>query len=411
MTYSETLADLFRRNRRGIKPGLEATRDLASALEVNLDALPMVLVAGTNGKGSVSSLIAHLCSNAGIRTGHYSSPHLLRFSERFRVDGQEITQEKVIELWERVRSIEPDLDHPPSFFEIATVMAHQFFQSENCDLVVFEVGLGGRLDATNAATPHLSVITNIGLDHQHILGDTLEAIAFEKAGIARRGTPCIIGPQSHPEAKAKLIREAKDHGADVETLEAPSPMAGTPDFIAANTATASAAYRTLRERILPRAELPTFTPELMSDWFWPGRFELIPGEDGPDVLVDGAHNAQALKALVRALESDQRTQNKVQAILYSCVDTRTPDELLGFLKPLGCPIYLCPSSVDRSLQLEELRQTTENFEVFNSVHEGLKLLSTRVTIDGIIVVTGSLFAVADAKACLQHLERDPPIMG
>ena len=241
MTYSETLADLFRRNRRGIKPGLEATRDLAAALDVDLDALPMVLVAGTNGKGSVSSLIAHLCSSAGIRTGHYSSPHLLRFSERFKVDGREITQEKVIELWERVRSIEPGLDHPPSFFEIATVMAHQFFQSEKCDLVVFEVGLGGRLDATNAATPHLSVITNIGLDHQHILGDTLEAIAFEKAGIARRGTPCIIGPQSHPEAKAKLIREAKDHGADVETLEAPSPMAGTPDFIAANTATASAA--------------------------------------------------------------------------------------------------------------------------------------------------------------------------
>ena len=153
MSYSETLADLFRRNRRGIKPGLEATRDLAAALDVNLDALPMVLVAGTNGKGSVSSLIAHLCSKAGIRTGHYSSPHLLRFSERFRVDGREITQEKVIGSGSGVRSIEPGLDHPPSFFEIATVMAHQFFQSEKCDLVVFEVGLGGRLDATNAATP------------------------------------------------------------------------------------------------------------------------------------------------------------------------------------------------------------------------------------------------------------------
>ena len=411
MSYSETLADLFRRNRRGIKPGLEATRDLAAALDVDLDALPMVLVAGTNGKGSVSSLIAHLCSKAGIRTGHYSSPHLLRFSERFRVDGREITQEKVIELWERVRSIEPGLDHPPSFFEIATVMAHQFFQSEKCDLVVFEVGLGGRLDATNAATPHLSVITNIGLDHQHILGDSLEAIAFEKAGIARQSTPCIIGPQSHPKAKAKLLQETNDHGADVETLQAPSPVAGMPDFIAANIATASAAYQALRERILPRAGLPKFTPELMRDWSWPGRFELIRGEARPAVLVDGAHNAQALEALVRGLQSDKRTQDNVEAVLYSCVDTRAPDELLEYLKPLGSPIYLCPSSVDRSLQLEDLRQTSEKFEVFNSVHEGLELLSKRVTTNGVIVVTGSLFAVADAKALLQNLERDPPIMG
>ena len=154
-------------------------------------------------------------------------------------------------------------------------MAHQFFQSEKCDLVVFEVGLGGRLDATNAATPHLSVITNIGLDHQHILGDSLEAIAFEKAGIARQSTPCIIGPQSHPEAKAKLLQETNDHGADVETLQALSPVGGDADFIAANIATASAAYEALRERILPRAGLPKFTPELMRDWSWPGRFELI----------------------------------------------------------------------------------------------------------------------------------------
>ena len=141
----------------------------------------------------------------------------------------------------------------------------------------------------------------------------------------------------------------------------------------------------------------TFTPELMR--IGPGQVALSLSRAKMDqtVLVDGAHNAQALKALVRGYRVIKRTQNKVQAILYSCVDTRTPDELLGFLKPLGCPIYLCPSSVDRSLQLEELRQTSEKFEVFNSVHEGLKLLSTRVTIDGIIVVTGSLFAVADAK--------------
>ena len=192
MSYQDALQDLFRRNRRGIKPGLEATRDLARAMNIDLNKLPMVLVAGTNGKGSVSSLISHFCTQCGLKTGHYSSPHLLRYTERIRVDGCEISQDDVVALWESVKVIESSLDHPPSFFEICTVMAHQYFQAQRCDIVVFEVGLGGRLDATNAADPVLSVITNIGLDHQHIRASRRRSAGFctrfrRGSGLRNRG--------------------------------------------------------------------------------------------------------------------------------------------------------------------------------------------------------------------------------
>jgi len=411
MTYSETLADLFRRNRRGIKPGLDATLDLANLLKVDLDALPMVLVAGTNGKGSVSSLIAHLCTSAGLKTGHYSSPHLLRFSERMRIDGVEITPERVIELWEQIRKLEAQLEHPPSFFEICTVMAHQYFQEESCDVVVFEVGLGGRLDATNAATPALSVITNIGLDHQHILGDTLEAIASEKAGIARREVPCIIGPQRYPEALATLKAEAASQGAVVRAVQRPESTDEMPRFVKENIDTARLAYEALRvDTALPVA-LPAFAPSALLSWKWPGRFELIEEPGRPRVLVDGAHNQQALDALVDALNVSPATRGKVRHILYSCVDTRDPAELLESLKPLKASISLCPSSVDRSLTAKQLTEMIGGYRVFDSVQEGLERLSEDTETDDIIVVTGSLFAVADAKGYLQHLERDPPIMG
>ena len=271
MTYSETLADLFRRNRRGIKPGLDATRDLAQALDVDLDALPMGLVVGTNGKGSVSSLIAHLCTKAGLKTGHYSSPHLLRFSERIRVDGIEISTERVVELWREVRRIEDTLDQPPSFFEICTVMAHRYFQQEACDIVVFEVGLGGRLDSTNAANPILSVITNIGLDHQHILGNTLEEIASEKAGIARKGTPCIIGPQTYPEALATLERETLARGAMVQRVESAPDIPTQPQFVADNLETARLAYDVLAASPLFPGVMPPVSPSAMRTWQWPGQ--------------------------------------------------------------------------------------------------------------------------------------------
>ena len=411
MTYAETLADLFRRNRRGIKPGLDATRDLAAALAIDLNAVPMVLVAGTNGKGSVSSLIAHLCSKAGFKTGHYSSPHLLRFSERMRVDGVEISPEEVIQLWQRIVEIEDTLEHPPSFFEICTVMAHSHFQEQNCDFVVFEVGLGGRLDATNAASPILSVITNIGLDHQHILGDTIAEIAAEKAGIARPGRPCIIGPQTYVEAREKLEADANSRGALTTLLPSSVSKSTTPQFISDNIATATAAYKALRALNIQNRSLPAFSPKNIESWSWPGRFELLTSSTQPPILIDGAHNAQALSALVEGIQRNPETAYRSYHILYSCVDTRDPSDLLGYLDPLNATISLCPSSVDRSLSALQLSEVVGNYPVFPSVEDGIKALVAQATNDDLIIVTGSLFAVADAKAYLQGLTRDPPIMG
>lgn len=409
MSYQDALQDLFRRNRRGIKPGLEATRDLARAMNVDLNKLPMVLVAGTNGKGSVSSLISHFCTQFGLKTGHYSSPHLLRYTERIRVDGCEISQDDVVALWESVKAIESSLDHPPSFFEICTVMAHQYFQAQRCDIVVFEVGLGGRLDATNAADPALSVITNIGLDHQHILGETLQEISFEKAGIARSGVPCVLGHQSHSEVPEVLETEVRKRGGVPVWAEAPRGQSGRVTFVDHNIETALTAFREIQRSrgVEPRAPSAPST----QGWNWPGRLEHHQFSNRPDVLLDGAHNAQAIEALCNAIKLNDDLQGERIFVLYSCVNTRDPAELIPHLDTISKDIFLAPSSIDKSVSQQDFASLARGHHVYSSIESGLDSLHQRASDRDLIVVTGSLFAVADAKAWLTEEPRDPPIQG
>lgn len=409
MSYKDALADLFRRNRRGIKPGLEATQDLAAAMNVNLNTLPMVLVAGTNGKGSVSSLIAHFCTEAGFKTGHYSSPHLLRFTERIKVDGIEISQEDVVSIWESIGLVEPSLDQPPSFFEICTVMAHQYFQSQRCDIVIFEVGLGGRLDATNAAEPSISVITNIGFDHEHILGNTLEAISFEKCGIARSGIPCIIGHQTNAEVPSIVEAAITKRGGIPTWAACLSSGAHDLTFMDHNLSTAQAAFRAVL-KLMNTTELVLTVPST-DGWNWPGRLEHHHSPSRAHILLDGAHNAQALTALADAMKNDERFRGRRTLVLYSCVNSREPAKLIPLLRAITENIFFAPSTVDRSLTRQDFESMSSARNVFDSVEMGLEALVKSANAQDLIVVTGSLFAVADAKAWLTGEPRDPPIQG
>lgn len=201
MTYQETLDYLFSQlamfhkiGAAAYKPGLERVEALSELFGSPHKKLRCIHIAGTNGKGSTAHTIASILRQAGYRTGLFTSPHLLDFRERIRVDGQMIDKESVVDFTERYRSL--TLDFQPSFFELTTVMAFEYFVAKGVDIAVIETGLGGRLDSTNIISPELSVITNISLDHTALLGPTVEAIAAEKAGIIKRGVPVVVGESS-----------------------------------------------------------------------------------------------------------------------------------------------------------------------------------------------------------------------
>ena len=205
MTYDETLAHIFSRGRFGIKPGLERVTEILARLGNPHEKLKTVQIAGTNGKGSTGAFLSSIMTAAGCRTAFFSSPHLMRFSERFRINETEVSEETLHEAALRVLAVAPA---EATFFEIVTAIAFLFFAGEKVDLAIMETGMGGRWDATNVANGILSIITPISLDHCAYLGNTVDLIAAEKAGIIKAGAPVVVAPQE-PAALLALISAAE----------------------------------------------------------------------------------------------------------------------------------------------------------------------------------------------------------
>lgn len=295
MNYGEAVAWLYATQLHGIKLGLENIRRLTAALGVRVsgEGAPQFLhVAGTNGKGSVCAMLDAICRAAGHRTGFFTSPHLITFRERIRVDGAMIGEEEVAQRLTEIREITASWDHAATFFEITTALALAHFQAAGCEVVVLETGLGGRLDATNVVTPAVCVITEIALDHQQWLGATLDLIAAEKAGIFKDGVPVISAPQSR-EVVPVFERHARESGALVvafveEPWDAcPVNLAGSHQLWNAALAVHALALAAIR-----------VTPEAVARGLktveWPGRFQHI----GERTILDGAHNPAAAARLV-----------------------------------------------------------------------------------------------------------------
>ncbi len=205
MTYRETLDDIFSRGRFGIKPGLERITALLARLDNPHEKLRIIQIAGTNGKGSTGAFLSAILTATGIRTAFFSSPHLVNFTERFRLDDQEIAEETLFPHMQRVMAVAPP---EATFFEIVTAIGFLCFYEEGADIAIMEAGMGGKWDATNVSDSILSILTPISLDHCAYLGDTLEAIASEKAGIIKHGKPVVIAGQE-PEALATLLDKAE----------------------------------------------------------------------------------------------------------------------------------------------------------------------------------------------------------
>ena len=333
------LEELAARRRFGMKPGLDAIRGISAALGDPQKSFKAIHVAGTNGKGAVCAMLDAALRANGLRVGRYTSPHLVKLNERFFLDGAPIGDDALSAAAEKVAKIAPD---DLTFFEALTAVAFLVYAEAKVDYAVLETGLGGRLDATNVCVPELCVITRIGLDHCDWLGDTVEKIASEKAGIIKPHVPVVLG-ENLPEVRAVVEARAKEVGApffyapDVASAaDVPRdfPLGGT--FNRENAVTALAALK-----VLGKGDASGF-----ADVVWPGRFQRV-----ENFIIDGAHNPPAARALAEALR-ELHLSEPLALIAGFCGD-KDVGEVLSILAPFVKKGYAVRTNNPRSLSAEE----------------------------------------------------------
>ena len=401
------LEELAARRRFGMKPGLETIRVLCAALGDPQKRFRSIHVAGTNGKGAVCALLESALRTAPV--GRYTSPHLVRINERFFLNGEPVGDATLEAVAGRVhraieRSARPEL-RDVTFFEALTAVAFELYAEAGVGRVVLECGLGGRLDATNVCEPELCVITRIGLDHCDWLGDTIERIAAEKAGIVKPGVPVVLG-ENVPSVRAVVEARAREVGApffyapDLASeadIPAAFPLAGR--FNRENAVTAIAALEVL-SGAPGRADL--LSPSAFSRVIWPGRFQSV----GP-YLVDGAHNPPAARALAAALDEVLPAGTKLDLVFGACGD-KDVDEVLRILRPYVRRGYAVRTANPRALEPAALAVRMRAAGIPATPCESLADARARTRPAGIgapglppsVLVCGSLFLAGEAIVAL-----------
>ena len=404
------LADLYARVPLGMRLGLEAMRAACTRAGNPELAFEVAHVAGTNGKGSTCAMIESMARAAGKKTGLYTSPHLCRFAERIRIDGEPISDEALADVLERALEIGPDL----SFFEAATLAAFLAFRDAKVDVAILEVGIGGRLDATNVVPkPRVTAVTRVALDHMDRLGNTLEAIAREKAGIAKPGVPMVLGPMA-PEVRAAALEVALAAGA------LPIVLGDDPDAVARESLPIAlrGTYQHDNARIAARVARELGASDVarregLARTSWPGRFEHVAIASGPlrgAWLLDGAHNPDGARALVVALEDEAaRGAPAPGAMVFGALVDKAWEEMLDVLATIVCPrVYVAPQG--RAAAAPATVAAHVAGRVAGSLAEGLRLARAAAGSHAApVVVCGSLYLVGEARALLLGLETDPPV--
>lgn len=432
MTYQQTIDYLFSRlpmySRIGAaayKEDLINTIKLCAYLGNPHKKFKSIHIAGTNGKGSVSHMLAAILHSAGYKTGLYTSPHLKDFRERIKISGnvilEMIPEEFVIEFTERIKPLIEDLE--PSFFEITVAMAFDFFSKQKIDIAIIEVGLGGRLDSTNIITPELSVITNIGFDHINILGDTLEKIAFEKAGIIKKNIPVVIG-ETTPETKAVFTARAIEENAaiqlaaekrniidwrwenhemivEVEVQHQPDHKILHLDlqgiYQTKNLLTVLEACSVLKAKKFNINDnaIKTGLQKTKKLTGLHGRWEKI--HENPAVVLDVAHNEDGIKQLVQQIELTDYHQLH---IVIGMVKDKEVDSVLSLL-PHTAFYYFTQSHIPRALTASMLKEKAEQFnlngEVYPDVNIALKEALAKAHQNDFILICGSVFLIGEVN--------------
>lgn len=425
MNYEETLDFLYaqlpmfqRVGAQAYKPSLENTLKLSAALENPHTKFKSIHVAGTNGKGSTSHLLASIFQEAGYKTALYTSPHLIDFRERIKVDGHMIEQQVVVDFVEKNKTIIEEIK--PSFFELCVVMAFDYFANENVDIAIVEVGMGGRLDSTNIINPLLSIITNISFDHMQFLGDTLPKIAREKAGIIKKNTPVIIS-QRQSECDEVFIEIAKEKNAkllfasdqfkavdlndsdlnilsmDVSSNEhqylLQSRLSGK--YQLKNILGVVAAYEQLNEMgyIIPTKALHDGVLNVKENNALRGRWEILDKE--PLTIADTGHNEDGINQIIK-----QITQIEYDRLhwVWGMVNDKDPAKVFKLL-PKTANYYFCKPNIPRGLDADVCKEKAESFELYGdaytSVKEALKAAQSNARSNDLILIGGSTFVVAE----------------
>jgi len=419
------------------KFSLDEIRVLLEALGNPQRDFPAVLIAGTNGKGSTAATLASILTASGIRTGLYTSPHLVRANERIRIDREEITDDAFARLYFRVHDAAQQLvdtgalPQHASFFEVLTAQALLHFAQEKVDVAILEVGMGGRLDATNIVDPLLSVITDISLDHTEWLGSTIAAIAREKAGILRRNGVLVTLPQ-HPEANQAIGEVAVD--LEVRGVNAAEymPHLGVPDsgsyavealgasVVVDSPLTGAHQHRNLALAIATAVELAThhhfpITPQSLEEGIretrWPARLERIT-TDGVEWILDVAHNPAGAWALRAGLNAAFSSGVPSRTLIFSCLRDKPLTEMAQILFPLFDQVILAPIHSARAASMEDLlaaaQVTGTPAVVASSVREALQMAAHGVDAGKVrtpipaatVVISGSVYLVGEARGLL-----------
>lgn len=397
MTYGESIDWLFSTQLFGIKLGLDGPKRLLKEyLAYPAHGVKVIHVAGTNGKGSTCAMIDSVARASGIRTGLFTSPHLVDFRERIRVSGAEIPEDSCAEMLTELRAICERLDPHPTFFEITLALGMRWFRERECELIVLETGMGGRLDATTAVPADVCAITPIGLDHTQWLGDTLEKIAIEKAGILVEGKPAVSAPQE-PAARRVLEMEANELRAPLSFIE--EPLLGYPIGLAGahQRWNAALALTSLHAAGIRLGYETVFHG--LSNVRWPGRFERMEHR-GRTIILDGAHNPHGAETLANTWREE--FPGRKATLVFSAVAAKDVAGILNHLVPLAEEIHLCPVDTPRALSNDELAAAFPPGAPSPSRHNRVEAaLETALgSGEGPVLVAGSLFLVGEAKAFL-----------
>lgn len=429
-SYQETIDYLYALQKHGVKLGLENSVALMKIMGDPHRKFRTVHIAGTNGKGSTSAFIASILAAAGYRVGLYTSPHLVSFTERIRINGIPITEAKVVEIAGRVRkgyqpssSVHENRGLNPTFFEVTTAVAFTYFAEEGVDIAVVEVGMGGRLDSTNVVTPLVSVITNIDLEHTEFLGNRLELIAAEKAGVIKAGVPVVTGA-SQPAVLRVIQHEADAKQAPVYRLGRafrPERIASTGKqrfdyrgikgsydrceisllgrYQVDNACLAVAAIECLGDAGIIVSEAAIRTG--LEQTCWEGRLEGVSRR--PDIYLDGAHNPASARKLAAAV-TDLKAGYRRLVLVIGILGDKDFRGILSELVPLADEVIVTRPEYSRAMDLASLaaeaREVHSAVDAADTVYHAIKKAKEKAGPDDLILVTGSLYVVGEARAAL-----------
>ena len=427
MNYEQAVHYLYnklpmftRMGAKAYKADLTNTIALCTYLGNPQNKIKTVHIAGTNGKGSTSHMLAAIFQQCGYKTGLYTSPHLKDFRERIKVNGEMITENFVTEFVEATKSFSEEIN--PSFFELTFVMAVEYFVQCNVDIAIIETGLGGRLDSTNVITPEVSIITNIGYDHTDILGDTLEKIAFEKAGIIKEKVPVIIG-ETKFETKRVFLDKAEEKNApvffaqekykvvsanylneklllevnDVGKNSVSGYLLDLPGlYQAKNFLTVLTATDILKENFsLTDTNIKQAVDHVKKLTGLHGRWEIISRH--PLIILDVAHNVDGIQQLVNQIQIS--SYNNLH-IIFGMVKDKEIEKVLALL-PKQASYYFTRAQIPRALPENELLERADKFRLkgnaYSEVNKALEAARTNASADDLIIVCGSVFVVGEVN--------------